>query len=66
MLDIKTKLEECNLCDGIGIVFYTKHFNGLSYLYGARCYCKNAKQWSTKIPLISEVNLDINEFERRR
>lgn len=62
MLDIKTKLEECNACEGTGIVFYTKRFDGLPYLYGARCHCKNAKQWNTKIPLISQVNLDVNEF----
>ena len=48
---------ECNICNGIGIVLYTKIIEGYPYQYGARCSCKNSAKWNKKIPSIQEVGL---------
>ena len=51
------KIEDCNKCNGVGIVFYTRMLEGHPYEYGARCDCQNAIQWSKAIPSIQEVGI---------
>lgn len=53
----KQQIESCNKCNGTGIVLYYQDIEGISYQYGARCTCKNAMQWSKKIPSIQQLGL---------
>ena len=46
---------------GTGIIFYTKYFEEIPYKYAARCTCKNAMQYSSKIPSVLEVKLEEKE-----
>jgi len=48
---------DCKECNGSGIVMYSQKDEESDYMYeyGARCACRNNRNWSIEIPLISQV-----------
>ena len=49
----------CNKCNGSGMVFYIKKFEGYPYSYAARCDCTNGERLSTLIPTAKQVGIDL-------
>lgn len=48
---------ECKKCNSTGIVTYIKKIDGMQYIFGARCNCKNGLKEPQTIPSVNEIGI---------
>ena len=55
----------CEICEGKGFVLYYKTIQDVTYQYGARCNCQNAKDYMN-LPKLEEVGLSESQLLEKR